>query len=151
MRASVIQHFDGIDTLIPNSILLENQVTNWTFSSSVIRHSVLIGVAYGSPTREVSRILLSVADEHGLVLDSPEPEVRFEDFGDNALIFRLLFWLDTTKAQRDPLASNLRFMIDKAFAEAGIVIAYPQRDIHFDRDAPLRVELSRPGKPQTEN
>ncbi len=142
MRASVIQHFDGIDTLIPNSNLLENQVTNWTFSSTIIRHFILVGVAYGSPTREAARILLSVAREHGLVLDDPEPEVRFEDFGDNALMFRLLFWLDTTKTQRDPLASNLRFMIDNAFADAGIVIAFPQRDVHFDPANPLRVELS---------
>jgi small-conductance mechanosensitive channel len=146
MRASVIQHFDGIDTLIPNSILLENQVTNWTFSSSVIRHSVLIGVAYGSPTREVAKALLQVADEHGLVVDDPAPEVRFEDFGADALVFRLLFWLDTAKTGRDPLASDLRFMIDKAFAQAGIVIAYPQRDVHFDRETPLRVELSRSPK-----
>ena len=87
-----------------------------------------------------------MANEHGLVLDDPEPEVRFEDFGDNALIFRLLFWLDTTKAQRDPLASNLRFMVDNAFADAGIVIAFPQRDVHFDADKPVRIELSRSPK-----
>jgi small-conductance mechanosensitive channel len=77
------------------------------------------------------------------VLDDPAPEVRFEDFGADSLVFRLLFWLDTTKTGRDQLASDLRFMIDKAFAEAGIVIAYPQRDIHFDREVPLRVELTR--------
>ncbi len=143
IRASVIQHFDGIETLVPNSVLLENQLTNWDFSNTVIRHSILVGVAYGSPTREVSRLLLAVAKEHGLVQKDPSPEVRFEDFGDNALTFRLLFWLDTTKTLRDPLASDLRFMIDRAFAEAGIVIAYPQRDLHFDAERPLRVELSR--------
>ncbi len=143
IRASVIQHFDGIDTLIPNSSLLENQVTNWTFSNPSIRHSIMIGVAYGSPTREVSRLLVAAANEHGQIHDSPEPEVRFEDFGDNSLVFRLLFWFDTSRTQRDPLASDLRFMIDKSFAEAGIVIAYPQLDIHFDPDKSMRVELSR--------
>lgn len=148
IRASVIQHFDGIDTLIPNSVLLENQLTNWTYSNTIVRHFILVGVAYGSPTREVAKILLQVAHTHGLVLDEPSPEVRFEDFGDNALLFRLLFWLDTKRIGRDPLASDLRFMIDKAFAEAGIVIAFPQRDIHFDRETPLRIELSRNQKSQ---
>lgn len=143
IRASVIQHFDGIETLIPNSILLENQLTNWNFSSSIIRHFVLVGVAYGSPTREVAKILLKVAREHGLVLDDPAPEVRFEDFGADSLVFRLLFWLDTVKTGRDPLASDLRFMIDRAFADAGIIIAFPQRDIHFSPGVPLRVELAR--------
>ncbi|MCF7676163.1 MAG: mechanosensitive ion channel [Akkermansiaceae bacterium] len=143
IRASVIQHFDGIDTLVPNSILLENQLTNWSFSSTVIRHSILVGVAYGSPTREVSRLLLAVAAGHGLVKKDPAPEVRFEDFADNSLTFSLLFWLDVKKVARNALASDLRYMIDKAFAEAGVTISFPQRDLHFDPDKPLRVELSR--------
>lgn len=153
MRASVIRHFDGIETLVPNSILLENQLTNWTFSSTIIRHSVIIGVAYGSPTREVASVLLAVAASHGLVKKDPPPEVRFDDFGADALNFTLLFWLDTRKIARNQLASDLRYMIDKALSDAGITIAFPQRDIHFDRDVPLRVELAR--KPatihQTEN
>lgn len=142
MRASVIQHFDGIDTLVPNSILLENQLTNWTFSSTVIRHQVVVGVAYGSPTREVSRVLLAVAASHGLVKKDPPPEVRFDDFGANSLQFTLLFWLDTRKIARNQLASDLRYMIDKALAESGITIAFPQRDIHFDPKVPLRVEFA---------
>lgn len=147
MRASVIQHFDGIETLVPNSILLENQLTNWTFSSTVIRHSVIVGVAYGSPTREVAHVLLAVADSHGLVKKDPPPEVRFDNFGADSLTFTLLFWLDTHKTGRSQLASDLRYMIDKALSEADITIAFPQRDIHFDRDIPLRVELSRSPKP----
>lgn len=144
IRASVIQHFDGIETLVPNSILLENQLTNWTFSNTVIRHFILVGVAYGSPTREVARLLLAVAAEHGLVKKDPAPEVRFDNFAENSLTFSLLFWFDTNKTGRGTLASDLRFMIDKAFEEAGIVISYPQRDIHFDAEKPLRIELSRP-------
>ncbi len=143
VRASLIQHFDGIETLIPNSTLLENQLTNWTFSNSVVRHSVLVGVAYGSPTREVSRLLLAVAKEHGLVEDDPAPEVRLDNFADNSLTFSLLFWLDTKKTGRGTLASDLRYMIDKAFSEAGVAISFPQRDLHFDAATPLRVELSR--------
>lgn len=133
MRASVIKHGNGIDTLIPNSTLLENKVTNWNLSDSLLRHSITVGVDYGSHTREVSRALLAAADEHGLVLKNPPPEIRFEDFADKALIFRLLFWFDTTKTNRDTLASDLRFVIDKAFAEAGI---------QFHPDVPMRVELS---------
>ena len=74
LRASIVRHFDGIDTLIPNSTLLENRVTNWTLSDSLLRHFVLVGVAYGSPTREVSHILLAVAAEHDRVMDDPLPK-----------------------------------------------------------------------------
>lgn len=151
IRASVIQHFDGIETLVPNSVLLENQLTNWTFSNTVIRHFILVGVAYGSPTREVARLLHAVAEEHGLVKKDPPPEVRFDDFADSSLTFSLLFWFDTNKTGRSTLASDLRFMIDKAFTEAGIVISYPQRDIHFDPEIPLRIELSRSGKTESKS
>lgn len=143
LRASVIRHFDGTDTLVPNSSLLENRVSNYTYGDTAMRGEIRIGVAYGSNTREVARALLLAAEAHGLVLKKPEPSVQFMDFGDNTLNFRLLYWFDATKTGRDLLASDLRFMIDKAFAEAGIVIAFAQRDIHFDDSKPLRVELSR--------
>lgn len=133
LRASVIDHGNGIDTLIPNSNLLENQVTNWTFTHSLLRQSVLIAVDHDSPTREVAHRLLAVAAEHGLVLDTPEPEVRFEDIGEKALLFRLLYWFDLKRVSRDSLASDLRFMISKSLAEAGITLAGVN---------PLRVELS---------
>ncbi len=148
LRASVLRHFDGVETLIPNSFLLENKVTNSTFSSTVLRHEIVVGVAYGSPTRQVAKILLAVANEHGLVLESPAPEVRFEDFGDSALIFRLFYWFDSTKATRAGLASDLRFMIEKGFAESEISIPFPQRDIHLDSGSPLHVEIARRQKPE---
>lgn len=76
------------------------------------------------------------------VLDRPEPEVRFEDFGDSSLIFRLLYWVDATQTQRERLDSDLRFMIERALNEVGITLAFPQRDIHFDTAQPLKVEFA---------
>jgi potassium efflux system protein len=143
MRASTIKHSDGIDTIIPNSTLLESNVTNWTLSDTLLRHSVTVAVDYFSPTREVSQALLAVADEHGLVLKEPKPEVRFEDFGDKALVFRLLFWFDTKKTTCDTLASDLRFMIEKSFTEAGLNITSPQRDIQINPQSSLRIELTK--------
>lgn len=140
LRASVIDHGNGIDTLIPNSNLLENQVTNWTFTNSLLRHSVLIAADHGSPTREVARCLLAVAADHGLVLDSPEPEVRFEEISDKALVFRLIYWFDLKRVSRDALSSDLRFMISKSLAEAGITLAGVN---------PLRVEFATPPAPGT--
>ena len=113
MRASVIQHDNGIDKVTPNSNLPENKVTNWTLSDSLLRHSVKLGVEYGSPPRQVAKTLLAVASEHGLVLDYPTPKVRFENFGEKQLDFPLLFWFDNRKTSRDALASDLRFMIEK--------------------------------------
>jgi len=143
LRASTIRDFDGVETLVPNSALVENRVNNWTLGDTALRSGVKIGVAYGTSTREVARLLQAVAEKHGLVLERPEPEARFEEFGDNSLKFSLLFWFDAAQTQRDAIASDLRFMIDRALSEAGIIIAYPQRDIHFDNSRPLRVEFTK--------
>jgi small-conductance mechanosensitive channel len=149
IRASIIDHGNGIDSVIPNSTLLENRVTNWSLSNSLLRHSITVNVEYDSPTREVAKTLLAVANEHGLVLKQPEPEVRFDNFGEKSLIFSFHYWFDHKRISRDALASDLRFMIEKAFEEAGLHFAIPQNDLRFDRESSLRVELSRSPKPQS--
>jgi potassium efflux system protein len=86
--------------------------------------------------------MLQVADEHKKVKKSPKPFVLFNDFGDNALIFDLYFWISMIRVMdRRIIESDLRFHIDNLFREAGIVIAFPQRDIHLDTQKPLEFRL----------
>ncbi len=142
IRSSTIRTGDGIETLVPNSVLVEHNVTNWTHSSSEVRRTVKVGVAYGSDTRKVSDTLLAQADRHGQVLKTPPPRVLFEDFGADALQFALEYWIDYGKgADGRQIASDLRFMIEKALGEAGIAVPYPQRDVHLDAAGPLKVEV----------
>jgi small-conductance mechanosensitive channel len=145
LRSSTVRGFDGVETIVPNSALIENKVTNWTHSDRKVRRVLKIGVAYGSPVREVADILEECAKRHGLVLGDPAPQVIFEDFGDNALVFALYLWVDLGPTVNSlQVMSDLRFMIEKRFGEAGIVVAYPQRDVHFDAATPLRVEMVPP-------
>ncbi|HXK25302.1 MAG TPA: mechanosensitive ion channel domain-containing protein, partial [Myxococcota bacterium] len=149
IRSSTIRTADGIETLVPNSALVEHNVTNWTHSSSEVRRTVKVGVAYGSDTRKVSDTLLAQAERHGQVLKSPSPRVIFEDFADNALAFSLEYWIDYGKgADGRQIASDLRFMIEKALGEAGIAVPYPQRDVHLDAAGPLKVEVVSRAEPQ---
>lgn len=145
-RASRLRMFNGVDVLIPNSKFLENNVINWTLSDRQIRHQIKVGVAYGSPTREAARLILRAVTEHGLVQDEPEPKVLFEDFGDDALQFSAYFWVEIgPNIDARIVLSDIRHRIDKLFKEAGIVIAFPQRDVHLDTTAPLSIELVAPG------
>lgn len=144
LRASILQLWDGTETLIPNSSLLENNVSNWTYSSRKVRFSVTVGAAYGSDTRRVIQLLGEVADRHGLVEKEPKPQVLFTDFGESALLFELRYWADVLKANAAQVGSDLRQMIAGAFAENGIVIAFPQRDLHLDTARPLAVKIVPP-------
>ena len=143
MRASTVRGFDGIEALVPNSQFLENQVVNWTYSNPHIRREVRVGIAYGSPVQQAAEIMNGCAEEHGLVLEDPKPEVYFEDFGDSALLLILVFWVEFSpgfNARR--VDSDLRFEIEKRLGDAGIAIPYPQRDVHLSMAVPLPVELA---------
>lgn len=148
-RSTRIKTFDNTHIIIPNSAFLEKNVINWTLSDNVVRTSVDVGVAYGSPTREVDRLVHRVLAEHGKILKQPAPVVLFIEFGDNALHFRAYFWLQMREMMdRRRVESDVRYRIDHLFRDAGIVIAFPQRDVHLDTTAPLDVRLVEPPEPQ---
>ena len=144
IRSSVLQLWDGTETLIPNSTLLENNLTNWTYSNHTVRFTLTVGVAYGSDTRRVAQVLADVADRHGLVLKAPAPQVLFVDFGASALNFELRYWVDVVKSNAAQVGSDLRHMIAGACTENSIVMAFPQQDVHLDSSRPLRIELAPP-------
>ncbi len=142
LRASTVRSFDGIEALVPNSTFLENQVINWTYSNSRIRREVRVGIAYGSPVRQAAEVLVGCAEEHGQVLKEPAPEVLLEDFADNALLMILVFWVELSPNMSGRrVDSDLRFMIEKRLAAAGISIPFPQRDVHLSVAEALPVRV----------
>ncbi|MCP4406620.1 MAG: mechanosensitive ion channel [Gammaproteobacteria bacterium] len=144
-RCSQVHRYDGIDILIPNSSLLEKNVINWTLSDRKLRFEVRVGVAYGSSTRETSRLINRAVSEHGRILKDPAPLVLFEDFGEDALIFKVYFWLEVTNTMDyRVVASDIRHRIERLFNEGNISIAFPQRDVHIDAAEPITVRLTRP-------
>lgn len=141
-RCTRIRTGENIHILVPNSSFLEKNITNWTLSDDRIRTKVVTGVVYGSPVRQVEELLIKAAKENEKVLKSPEPFVVFNDFGDNALIFEIYFWITIRRIiERRLIESSIRFRIDDLFREAGIVIAFPQRDVHLNTTEPLELRL----------
>jgi len=147
IRSSIIRDANGIDTLIPNSVFVEENVTNWMYENRRVRFSIRLGVAYGTPARDMVAILEDCVRRHGLLLKEPAPLVLFEDFGADALQFAVYYWVEIGPTTNpNEIASDLRFIIEKEMSERGIVIAYPQRDVHLDAASPLKIEVVRNGK-----
>ena len=141
-RSTRIRRSDGVHLLVPNSALLERTVVNWTLVDLEIRTTVRVGVAYGSPVAQVADLIMQAVMAEAQVKQEPPPSVVFEDFGDNALIFDAYFWCDVggEKALRE-IRSSIRFGISAAFENNGIVIAFPQRDVHLDASKPLEIRM----------
>lgn len=133
IRSTQIQTFDKADVIVPNSDLISGHVTNWMLRDVRGRVRVPVGVAYGSDTRLIEKILLEVADENPSVVKDgtqPEPVALFMDFGDSALLFELRVFIKKIDKVFQ-ITSELRFAIDSKFREHGIQIPFPQRDIHI--------------------
>jgi small-conductance mechanosensitive channel len=141
-RSTRIRRSDGVHMLVPNSQLLERTVVNWTLVDREIRTTVRVGVAYGSPVRKVAELIEKAVAEQPESKAQPAPSVVFEDFGDNALIFDAYFWCDVggEKALRE-IRSGVRFRISQLLDDNGIVIAFPQRDVHLDATKPLEIRM----------
>lgn len=119
--------------LIPNSMLLEKQITNWSMPDGMILSTITVSIAYGSDVRKAEAVMLETIKGHPHVSKEPNPFVLFREFGSSALVFDLYF----PSFLRDillhwRLESDIRFELCKALAAAGITIAFPQLDVHLD-------------------
>lgn len=130
LRTSKIETRDDIVFIVPNHKLINENIVNWTHMKSLTRFNIRVGVAYGSDTELVEKVLLSCASNHPEVTESPKPFVRFVDFGSSSLDFQLFFWTAETFGVEN-IKSNLRFRIDNEFRKNDIRIPFPQTDVHI--------------------
>ena len=152
MRSSIIKRFDGVEMLVPNSLFLQQNVTNWTSSDKRVRYSVSIGVAYGSPTQETQRVILKAVKDQGEVLLDPPAYVVFENFADSSLNFTAYFWIKLDPEINSLVVfSDIRHRIGERLAEAGIAIPFPQRDLHLDAGKPIEIKVTQEGDRGPEN
>ncbi len=129
IRATSITAWDRKELIVPNKEFVTGRLVNWTFSDSILRAEIPVGIAYGSDTEKAKKRLLEVARDNKNVLRDPPPSALFMGFGTDSLNFELRAFtkFETLLSVRD----ELNMAIDKAFREDGIEIAFPQRDIHI--------------------
>lgn len=145
IRSTHLRTSDNRHVIVPNSVFLEKPVINWTLNDVVVRTKVVVGVAYNADPQKVRSLLLASCADVPEILANPKPYVVFADFGDNALIFEIYFWLQMGLGKLTAeLESDLRFVIERQFREAGIGVPYPQRDLHLELKKPIQVELKPP-------
>lgn len=140
IRATMVETYDNAVIYVPNSEFMSGRLINWTSFSRSVRREVVVGVAYGSDTEKVIKLLIEVAAAHKNVLQYPKPSVHFIDFGASTLDFQLRFWVKDYELGSATM-SDVRLGINKVFNEEHIDIAFPQLDVHI-KDEPKAEEPS---------
>jgi CRP-like cAMP-binding protein len=129
-RAVVIRLKDGSSVILPNSVLIENQIVSFHYETEAVRLTIPIGVAYQTDPLLVTETLMLAAYNQSYVLKEPAAQVIFKNFGDNALHFELWVWIRGEHIGINPeILSSLRFIIEYYFRLNEIVIAFPQQDL----------------------
>ena len=129
LRSTRILTRDDVQISIPNGIITNTKVINESAPEPRFRVRIKVGVAYGSDIDQVEDILLNVARNNPHLSPQPEPRVRFRVFGDSSLDFELLCWAHQPH-DKGRIIHELNREIYKAFGQSGIVIPFPQRDVH---------------------
>jgi small-conductance mechanosensitive channel len=131
IRTTVVRTWKDEELIMPNSIISQSTVKNYTLRDNEFRLGVIVGVSYGSDMQKVIKVLEEIAKNIPWRLPDPEPRVLLQEFGNSSVDFGVYVSIDEPWRQR-VLMSELRKAIWFAFKETNITIAFPQVDIHLD-------------------
>lgn len=131
LRSTRLLTRDDVEVSIPNGVMGRAKIVNEAGGPPRrYRVRISVGVAYGSDIDQVMQVLLDIAQDHPKTFSTPEPRVRFRQFGSSSLDFDLLCWIEQP-ADRGIVVHELNCQIYKKFSEAGITIPFPQQDLYI--------------------
>ena len=130
LRSTKILSFDHNVIVIPNSEVTKAKVVNYSYPNPRFKIRMTLGVAYGSDMEKVKRVIREILKAHPDVLDEPAPDIFFVEFGDSSLNLLIVYWISDYR-EKFRIMDEINMEIDKRFREEGIVIPFPQRDIHI--------------------
>ncbi len=145
-RCTSIRTSDNEHVLIPNSFFLEKSITNWTFTNREVRSNLSIGIAYSSDIHKATKLMLKAVKEckNKNLSKDREPFVLFSDFANSTLVFDVFFWMKVENiVDRLEAKSDIRYRLNDILTEAGIVIAFPQTDVHLDTTKPIDLRITK--------
>ncbi|MEM8694869.1 MAG: mechanosensitive ion channel domain-containing protein [Pseudomonadota bacterium] len=131
IRAVSIITRDGKEHLIPNEILMTEEVENWSYSSLEVRVNIPIGVSYNADLDLAHELMLETAAESSRVLNNPKPRCWIVEFGDSSVNFELRIWIKDPEGGVGNVRGDIYSRVWNKFKEHDIEIPFPQRDLHI--------------------
>lgn len=130
IRATTLTDWDNREIIIPNKMLVNEKLINWSLSNAVVRIILPFYVSHDEDPFVVQKLLMKAAKEHPGVVDKPEPLALFMEYGDSALKYELrahVTHVEKRLSTRDALNTRILAL----FQEHHISVAWPKQDIFF--------------------
>jgi small-conductance mechanosensitive channel len=145
IRSTLVKTRNEEELIVPNSLLVQTIVKNYTLTDSSFLISTTVGVVYSSDMKKVRTVLDETARSMSSQDPDKAPRVLMTEFADSSVNFTVFIWTKTPWIARR-LTSELNEAIWWALKEANIVIAFPQLDVHFDDGIEETLRLVSSGK-----
>lgn len=143
IRSTLASTLDDEEIVVPNSVLVQSTVKNYTLTDTLYRLRVQVGIDYGADLDNVIAVLKKTAEAVPWREPSRSPVVLLLEFGDSSINFDISVWTRDVWASRTQ-KSDMRLAIWRALRDAKISIPFPQLDVHFDAPRPVPVRVQAP-------
>lgn len=132
LRATVLETFEGLHVIIPNRMIFQNPMTNYTMTYKR-RVDLEVGVSYGDDLEMVKEITEKALTSNKFLTDEKNIKLVFEAFGNSSINFRIMFWINYSPDNPNYLEarSDAVMAIKKAFDNHNITIPFPIRTLDF--------------------
>ncbi len=130
-RYTVLKNATGLESLVPNELLVGLVVQNESYSDTQMRLALPVQVAYDSDLEHAMAIMVAAAQAQERVLAEPAPAVFLKEFAESGINLELGVWIADPGNGTGPLRSEINLAIWREFKRAGISIPFPQREIRI--------------------
>ncbi len=135
-RYTVLRGLTGVESIVPNELLIGSVVQNETYTNTKVRQAVTVQVGYKVDVEQAMRILVEAAQRHERVLNDPPPEAFLLRFADSGIDLQLGFWIGDPHMGTLGTKSAINLDIWRELKRAGIEIPYPQREVRVLNENP---------------
>jgi small-conductance mechanosensitive channel len=130
-RYTVLQGLDGMESIVPNEMLVSGAVQNSSLSSSMLNISTKVSVAYDTDVDTVLKLLEDAALTVERVQKEKAPSAQLLSFGADGLDLQVSFWIDDPENGRGGVTSDVNRAIWRALKENNISVPFPQREMRI--------------------
>lgn len=138
-RATHLLKLDQVTVVLPNSYIAERSILNYNFPKPYFRAELIIGLEYGVPIPDARRVLLAGVRAAAGVMDNPPADVLCFEFGNNAIGYRLRFYVASYAVMQEVI-NNVALSVNHHIYQAGMSVPFPKRDVYIAKMPPREID-----------